>query len=210
MKILDLEDKYIQPKKIIFQGKDVFINQYISYETKMYITNNIKVAYFSPSDDIEYSNTELKDALFKVFVLKFYTDIDFVDVDYLLIVNIAVQSGLFDEVTKNIPTSELETLKEMIDNSITEEKYRIQQENSIENQLKRFLTNLIEKIPDDKKIISMVKTLKKELNGFKPEKIKVLNDILKNIGGKEIPTKELIDNGIKTMEDTLIKKRINN
>lgn len=207
MKILDLEDKYIQPKKILFEGRDIFINQHIPYETKIYITNKLKVAYFSPADDIEYSNTELKDAIFKVFVLKFYTDIDMTNVDYLLAANVALQSGLFDEVVNNIPVSEMITLKEMIDNSIAEEKYRIQQENSIENQLNRFLTKVIEKIPDDKKIVSMVKTLKKELNGFKPEKIKFLNDILKGIDGKEVPTKDTLEKGIGIMEDVLISKK---
>lgn len=206
MNILELENKYIQPEKITFQGSDILINKYISYETKIFITNQMKIAYFADVDDIEFTNQELKNAIFIDFVLKFYTDIDLKDVDYLLTANIAIQSGLFDEVIKHIVESEIITLKEMIDTAIAEEKYKIQQENSIENQLNKFLTNVIEKIPNDKKIVSMIKTLKKELNGFKPEKFKVLNDILKSVGSKEVPTTDLIEKGINIAEDVLLKK----
>ena len=91
-------------------------------------------------------------------------------------------------------------LKESIESNIEELRNEYAKENSVENQLKRFLDQVINNIPDDKKIKSMIKAVKKEFNGFKWEKNSVLGQVAKEYANIDLPNKEQVDKTIDIVE----------
>lgn len=133
-----------------------------------------------------------------------YADIQFdedeLDVD---IYDFIMSSGLYDFVLKN--HEDYERFKVMFDSAIEEKKYQLQQENSVENQLKKFLEYVIENIPDNDKIMKLVKNLKKEFNGFKWEKNSVLGKVAKEYGNVDLPTKENIEKTLDVVSE-IVKK----
>lgn len=91
-------------------------------------------------------------------------------------------------------------LKESIQANMEELRNEYIKENSIENQLRRFLDQIITNLPDDKKIKSMIKAVKKEFNGFKWDKNSVLGQVAKEYANIDLPNKEQVDKTINIVE----------
>lgn len=91
-------------------------------------------------------------------------------------------------------------LKESIQANMEELRNEYIKENSIENQLRRFLDQIITNLPDDKKIKSMIKAVKKEFNGFKWDKNSVLGQVAKEYANIDLPNKEQVDKTINIAE----------
>jgi hypothetical protein len=185
-------------------GKEITIKKYISEYAKQNIASIIKELCFEKSIETEsglnISNTNLKNALFVCSVITYYTDIDLPDVSYLEACDILISSGLYDEILSNIPSSEINMLKEIIRDAIEDKKFEILMQNSIENQLNNFLKTIIEKIPNDKKIISMMKSLKKELGNIDVSKLSSIKDLVEEYGDMKIPNGENLKSAISNME----------
>lgn len=135
-------------------------------------------AYFELENDVNYEQLiELYDLLKstgKLLAMKIYVGEDWVDFE--------------------------NKLKESIKSNIEELRSEYIKENSVENQLKRFLEQVINNIPDDKKIKSMIKAVKKEFNGFKWEKNSVLGQVAKEYANIDLPNKEQVDKTIDIVE----------
>lgn len=91
-------------------------------------------------------------------------------------------------------------LKDSIKANMEELRDKYMKENSVENQLKRFLEQVINNIPDNKKIKSMIKAVKKEFNSFKWEKNSVLGQVAKEYANIDLPNKEQVDKTIDIVE----------
>jgi len=206
---MGLEQCICKPEILSFNGLDIEVKKYTTDVTKTYIANMITSIYFLEKDeDTSISYKDLKNSLMVNSIISNYTNINLGDSsNYSSICNIAIQTGLYDKLLEIIPTSEITMLKERIEDSIQNKKDEIALENSVELQLKRFLEMALSKIPTDKGIITMVKTLKKEFNGFKPEKYPIIAEMAKALGGKDVPNpKDVADIGENILKQMGIKQ----
>jgi hypothetical protein len=214
MNIYELEN-IIEPfVSIDFNGHSIAVKKHISENLKIAVAQKIKKFYFAvdgvSSPDTDITCKDLKNACYIYSVLDNYTDVKLgEDNDYVTIATIATESGLLDKVLSCIPLTERAMFKEAIDNAIENEYRKIAEENSIENQLKKFLEMVLSKIPDDKTIRDLLKSVKKDFKNFDVSKLNFLNDKSKEFGGKEIPNAEQVDklvDGVINLFDKKEKK----
>jgi hypothetical protein len=194
---------------IEFNGHKININKYISESEKLYIASQIKDIYFGESiitSALTLSNKDLKNTLIVCFIINNYTDIDTESMDYIDACDMVVTSGLYDEIIKSIPKNELDRLTTSIDNAIEEKRHELTIENSIENQLHNFLNKVIENM-SEKKLISILKKFKKEMNGVKLDDFPILKDLAKTFGNKDMTDINNIKNEIDTIIETVKTKK---
>lgn len=181
MNIFDLKDCLEEDVRIDFNGQPITIKKRVDMTTKLYIADRIKKLYFTES----YINTEVtfkdfKNILYICFVLSNYTDIDLGEgTDFLEIADIAILSGLWDKVISCIPLNERAMLKEMIDDAIAEEYRKRREENSIENQLSKFIQWIQEKAPSKEEIEGLLAKLPDMINKIEPNKLQFVQDAIK-------------------------------
>lgn len=198
MNIYELEN-IIEPfVSIDFNGHPIAVKKHISENLKIAIAQKIKKFYFSvdgvSSPDADISCKDFKNACYVYCILDNYTSVELgEDNDYVTIATIATESGLLDKVLSCIPLTERVMFKEAIDNAIENEYRKIAEENSIQNQLKKFLEMALSKIPDEEGIKKLLKSAKKEFKNFDPSKLQFLNEKSKEFTGKEIPNVEQVD-----------------
>lgn len=191
MNITDLRDIKAELEEFDFCGNKIIVKKYIPEAYKLYIAKNIKDIYFGenilesePESTLsaeDLSNKNLKHTMFVVNIIKFYTDIEIEETDNLNICDLVVESGLYNTIIDIIPYSELDSLKNIINDVISEEQRRLDNENSIQNIIKTFLDKFLEKIPSDevidkfKNTVNDLPNLIKEAN---PENLKLVADII--------------------------------
>ena len=185
----------------------------------------------------DFYSKDLKNIFFIASVVRLYTDIDCGDfTEYINICNIATSSGLYNTILDVVPSSEIAMLKEAFDYAIEYRKFEILKSHisanfsvltsgidlnvediklkldevkadSLEMQLLNFTDKLVEKIPNEKGIVNLFKAVKKEINGFKPEKLKVIQDMVSAVGGKDIPTTENLNTALDGMKEFVSKNK---
>lgn len=95
-------------------------------------------------------------------ILQFYTDLDIENSD----LDSMYESGEMDSIRKQIPDSELKFIEDNISLILSEEKEIF---NSIGGVINRNLQSLIAKIPDEKGIQKILKSIPKTLDKISPE-----------------------------------------
>ena len=107
-------------KTIKFNEQEIEIKQYIPIEAKLQFIEN--VLNQSAVDMYFYSQGKIE-VFFAMEVIYNYTNINFTDKqkdDILGLFDKFVSTGLYKEILNNIPTSEIEFLKEVIQDQIKE------------------------------------------------------------------------------------------
>ena len=107
-------------KTIKFNEQEIEIKQYIPIETKLQFIENV---LNQSAVDMYFYNQGKIEIFFAMEVIYNYTNINFTDKqkdDILGLFDKFVSTGLYKEILNNIPTSEIEFLKEVIQDQIKE------------------------------------------------------------------------------------------
>lgn len=124
-----------------------------------------------------YCDFMIREILLKLKIANVYGGIEFEDniveeYDYIC------ENGVLDFILKEIAFGEWTLLNDVIDKEIEQ---KIKLNNSIEGIVNSNLQKLIEKLPSDKQLKSLSKSLAKDLNTFDWNKIPELKEIFKTV-----------------------------
>jgi len=177
LKTLDIKIKLYLPlisKTLIVLG----------YKEGKEITNGIIDECIDITNSIAYVNHFKKNMSIVCAVINWYTDIeideidiadDYTNYDYY------ITSGLWNYVKGQLG-SEYDVLINLVDKSIDEE---LRKYNSIESIISNNLNKLIEKIPTDKQLKQLSKSLIKDINKMNWDKIPMLQQMFETAQGKK-------------------------
>ena len=121
MKFSDMNMITNEPKTLLYNRKSIEVKQYLPLADKM----NILEMVIQTADVGTILNTLVVDAVFEVYLLFKYTDIEFTDEekkDILNIYDVLENTGLIEEVIKTIPESEYEMLRSNLELMIEDYK----------------------------------------------------------------------------------------
>lgn len=218
MKLSDIKENL--DSGVDIEKLDIELNNYISIAIKEVLVNGIDMDNEKIGGLVDICTSITKDGILEVdhliknirltlTTLPYYSNIEIDEENNTEFSNIEVydyimKSGIYDYVLgRNI---DFIRLKEMLDTAIEEKRYKVQQSNSIENQLFRFLNNINENL-SEKKMISFLKKAKKEFAGVKIEDFPILKDLAKTYGNIELPNIDDISKNIDTVMDTIKEKK---
>lgn len=114
MKFSEINVTTSGPKTLLYNGKNIAVKQYLPLVDKM----NILEMVIQTADAGTILNTLVLDAIFEVYLLFKYTDIEFTEEekkDVLNIYDTLENTGLIEEVIKTIPESEYKLLRDNLE-----------------------------------------------------------------------------------------------
>lgn len=114
MKFSEINVTTSESKTILYDGKNIAVKQYLPLVDKM----NILEMVIQTADAGTILNTLVLDAIFEVYLLFKYTDIEFTEEekkDVLNIYDTLENTGLIEEVIKTIPESEYKLLRDNLE-----------------------------------------------------------------------------------------------
>lgn len=172
--------KVIEIKEALKEGNIlddlIQIKPYISFIEKKIACDKIIDGSLYEEDGMlacDYYNRKL---FTEVFIVSNYTNIELDEENIVGDYDILCELGITEYILENMNFEESFFIYEMIGNII---KQKIKITNSVENILAKGLNTLLNKLPNDKQIKSIIKTASKELQKFEPEKLKSLQDMMK-------------------------------
>lgn len=114
MKFSEINVTTSESKTLLYDGKNIAVKQYLPLVDKM----NILEMVIQTADAGTILNTLVLDAIFEVYLLFKYTDIEFTEEEKKDILNIydtLENTGLIEEVIKTIPESEYKLLRDNLE-----------------------------------------------------------------------------------------------
>jgi len=169
MELLTIDKIREQDYKII-EGADFDIKKYLSLSfKKALITNILNMCVIE--EDIKRIDFSLKEFSYEYMLVDEYTNIDF-EIDELVeLYDELKEHGIIDQILNLIPESEIK----FIDCVLQKEIEQIQLvENSMVSIVNQALNKLVEKIPDQKGLVKLIKELPKQFNKISPDSLKNL------------------------------------
>lgn len=116
-----------------------------------------------------------------VNIVKQYTNIEISDSDYISDYDFLVQNGILNDILSKIDKDEKIFIDEVIEREI---KQRMETVNSFANIIGNKLQQLIDKIPNDKQLKSLSKSLIKDINKLDWDKVPMLKQMWLTANGK--------------------------
>lgn len=147
--------------------------EYLTIYEKNEICNSIVETALEEQNGMLIENLMDKIIAIDLAILQFYFNVDVEDVDKVY------QDNTISEARKQIPFSELNLIEELVDHKIQEKKSIY---NSLAGVLNRVLTNLIEKIPDQKGLQKILKNAGKELDKINPQALETIKTAIETKG----------------------------
>lgn len=161
--VKNFKDNVKETKTVKFGDVEFKIFQYLPVIDKITI---IKSCVDNSFDEEQKYDAALGDVSFNYYLAKFYTDLKVED-EVTKMYDILKSSGLMDCIIENIPKSEINFLKENIEDRLSEEFISIERENSFVNVVKKFLAEINGSIPKGIEA----------LENFDPSKLEVLKEM---------------------------------
>ena len=177
MQINELKEKLEQGEAI---ENLVLVLPYLPFVEKKIMVDRIVDACINIDENGIYTVDNFnKKLMTDLVIIGNYTDLEFSentleDYDYL------VKNKVVNHVINNMDVDELDFIYDLIH---VELKQKVEIGNSLSNVLAVNLQKLVEKIPTDKQLKGLSKSLVKDLNKFDWNKIPELKDIFKTVNG---------------------------
>jgi hypothetical protein len=144
---------------------------YLPISTKRHICETIVNNSIIERDGMKFIDSIQKQIAFDLSLIQFYTDIDIENID----MDEMYQNGTIEEIKKLIPVSEISFIEEHV-------YYMLDQETEVFNSLSaivnRNLQKLLEKIPDEKSIQKILKSVPNTLNKLSPESKEIFKGMI--------------------------------
>lgn len=164
-----------------YNGKTIEIKQYLSFvEKKLLCIDILEDCLIVDENGLLSCDFFKKKLLIDLKLIVNYTDIEF-SKEFMGEYDFLVEQGILDHIIENIPASELDFIDEMISDELDQ---RIKIGNSLESIIAKGINKIAEKLPTDKEIKSLSKSLVKDLNKFDWDKVPMLRDMWLSANGK--------------------------
>jgi hypothetical protein len=167
-------------KELLKEGKSlsdlIQLKSYIPFVEKKILCDKIIEGSLYEENGMLLCNYYDKKLFIEISIINNYTDIELDEENIVGDYDILCELGITEYILENMNFEESFFIYEMIGNII---KQKIKITNSVENILAKGLNTLLNKLPNDKQIKSIIKTASKELQKFEPEKLKSLQDMMK-------------------------------
>ena len=174
MQVKELKEKLEKGKTI---EELVDVKSYLPFVEKKMLCNSIIGDCLEEDDGILMCDYFTKKIAMDIGFIVNYSDIELGE-DFVEEYDFLVENKVAQYIFSNIDEDEMLFMYSMV-NEVLNEKLRINR--SIESVLSKGMSMLIQRIPTDKQIKSIIKLLSKELKTFEPEKLKSLQDMMKSI-----------------------------
>lgn len=180
--IEQLEELEVTEEKLItieelretnYRCNNIEIRKYLSLDTKQTIVDNILGSSISNEDGIKRVVYTIKKFAFEFFVVTGYTNINSNTEDVVVLYDELKEKGVIDYVFEHVPDNEIEFIKDIVENEINQ---ILTVDNSIENILSNGINALISKIPTDKEIKSIIKSIPKMVNKIDKQNLKIITE----------------------------------
>ena len=145
----ELNKQVVDIKEVrIFNNPDsvIEVKQYIPILDKIGFTSGIAKGCINREDGLFIVNNSSKKIAFSNAIIENYTNLTLPKVEGesgIEAFDLISRSGILDVVLENIPEKELSTLHELLENKITEERDKYNQENRLENIIKKGVDGLL-------------------------------------------------------------------
>lgn len=177
MKVSELREKFIKGKLLSDYG--IEIRNYLPIAEKKLMVDKII------EDCLDYNNDGLlkvnfvnkKIAIDLAFLLN-YTSIELNGENFIDDYDFLDMNNVFDSIRDAIGDKEVCLIYDLIDEEIDQ---RIRLENSFEAILKKGINALIEKLPTDKQIKSLAKSLARDLKNFNWDAVPMIKEMYQTI-----------------------------
>ena len=163
--------------------------QYLPVLDKINFTSGIAKGCINREDGLFIVNHSSKNIAFSNAIIENYTNLTLPKVEGesgIEAFDLISRSGILDVVLENIPGKELSTLYELLENKITEERDRYNQENKLEAIIKKGVDGLLFTIDNfigDGTATDLIESVKTSLNGIEPDKLQFVQDFIKTNSG---------------------------
>jgi len=157
------------------------IKSWISFAKKQLICENVVDNCLEYDDDILLCNYFTKKLLLDMSLVTFYTNLEFSDDNSLEEYDFLCENGIMKYIIEEIDREEYWFITETID-EIVEQKIKIH--NSIENMINKGINVLIQKLPTNKELKSLIKSTIKDINKLDVDKLPMVKQLLDVAQGK--------------------------
>jgi hypothetical protein len=188
----------------------------IPYKYIRVMVNNIKTSCLEKGEDgVLKLNSWMKTVALQYNYLVNKTNINLKDGDMFENFDKLRESGILNtilNVTNRVKEYDviLNILNEEIEEELRLNKFELQfnwqKENSAEAQIKKFLDMILSKVPDEKTIKDLLKSVKKDFKNFDISKLNFLNNKLQEFGEKPVPSSEQVDTMVDNVLNLMDKK----
>jgi hypothetical protein len=191
MKLSEIVLSLKNGKKV--ESLEINIKKYLPIVEKMVMIKGLKDGDINQNGIVDESLEEHNGLLYVDYfkkeisivcnLIQWYTDIE---IDIVELENthydFYVTSGLWDYIKSNL-NNEYKTNIELIDMSIEEE---LRKHNSMESIVNNNLVNLINRIPTDKELKQLAKTLMKDVNKMNWDKVPMIKQMFETLQSKKV------------------------
>ena len=169
IKIIDIVEKIKNGTDSAFEG--IEIKGYVPVSTKKLMCEEIATNSIVEHDGLKMKDSIAYEIALSLMIVSFYTNID-IDEHY----DEACEYGIIDFIKENMNQKELEFIEQHSWRMIESE---ISIYNSIAGVINRNLQELVNKIPTNKDLNKLIKTVSKEFQKFDPDKMKQIQEMMK-------------------------------
>ena len=164
-----------------YEIKEINIQKYLPLSFKKLLIKNI-LDMCIIDEDIKKIDFTLKEFAYEYILVSRYSNINFQVDEIVELYDELKEHDVINNIIKIIPKSE----KDFIDYVLQKEIEQIQLiDNSMINIANQVLNKLVDKIPDQKGLIKLIKELPKQFNKISPDSLKHLSKAMGlNLGDK--------------------------
>ena len=194
----ELNKQVVDIKEVEYQGLNLEVKQYIPILDKIGFTSGIAKGCINRKDGLFIVNNSSKKIAFSNAIIENYTNLTLPKSEGesgIEAFDLISRSGVLDIVLENIPRNELLTLHELLENKITEERDKYNQEiakynqdNTLENVVKNGIDSLLftlDNFMGGKSEEELIELVKKAIDELDPKKLKFIQDFIKANSGAE-------------------------
>jgi len=176
------EQNLIKISEIKEDYSNIIVKKYIPFLIKQNIIDNVLSACTSLEDDgFIRVNYAMKRMAIEFSICNQVTNIDMSNEDNLELYDSLKELGVITYILNNINSNEVVFINDCINEKI-EEIYKV--DNSLQYVVAKELNKLLSKIPNDKQLKSLGKSLIKDINKLDPEKYSYITQAMGWISGK--------------------------
>jgi len=168
--------------------EDIEFKKYLSLVEKQLLANKI-IDSCIITDDVGLNRIDYfyKYLTTQVSLIINYTSLEFTE-NLIEDFDCLAENGLLEDILDQIPINEVEFILDLVDFELAQ---IVKLNNSIEGILASKLDKLIEKLPTDKQIKSLSKSLVKDINKLDWDKIPMLRDMYQYANGNQSEGEEI-------------------
>ncbi len=183
IKVGELEELNKQVVEVVtlgHKGLQLEVKKYLPVLEKIELTSSVAKGCINREDGLFIVNHGAKEIAYKLSIIEKYSNLT-LPKDEIEGFDLISRSGILDIVLENIPEKELSTLHELLDNKITEERDKYNQENRLETIIKKGVDGLLYTIDNfigDGTATDLIESVKTSLNGIEPDKLEFVKQFI--------------------------------